>query len=937
MKITTKKLLIVLSLLMPLVLLTGCPNGTVISWANSAEYPTLASRAIYNTAALNNDFADATIYSTATLDDDFEGDTILLVLTRSASRNFTTLTPMDFPELELSEVTCLTPGLEQAQAQIAASLSGRASSLYYGSDWSLDINQFRQIFKLRLANPCRENVLDAIRVLERREDIRSAEPNFNFLADYTFENSFCLDMFELFTTDTTLWNLNAINVGQAHAITSGASTVRVGLLSTGVDVTHPDLGGGKLYPVTPRGANQPTGSQNFRPSCALSPLTDPNGHGTHIAGTIMGRTVGVAPNSRLVSLKVATGTLGTSSYNVYAIIAAIQYAGQIDPVRGGIRIPILNLSLNSTNAHPSIEQAILNYMGLFIMGVGNQAREIRRPFDFNALRGSRIITVGATSMLGSSEQRWESSNWSNTNVCVFAPGHNILSTVPLAVHTSGFRYWHGTSVATPHVAATAALMLFVNPTLTPAQIRMAIINTADRLPNLAANLSVAGGRINAYRALRAIVPITTVNIPAIQGVLAPVVGATPIRTITAANQYTGTVTWSPNHAIFSPGTQYTATIRLTARQGFTFNGVWANFFTVAGAESTSNPANSGVITAVFPMTDTLPVSIPTIQGLPAPVVGATPVRAITATNQYTGTVTWSPNHAVFRPDTQYTATITLTARAGYTFHGVAANFFTAAGATVLNAANSGVVTAVFPMTPPPSRLFGGGSGTSCDPYLIFNEAHLRRIYLYPNRSFELVDNIDLSQGLWSARFFVHNWTPIPEFHGTFEGNGLTISGLSTAGICVAGFNDYSHLLGGAHHFGLFTGRNFGTIRNLNVHAKSWLVYEFHDSSPSNHDLYVGVIAGANFGTIENCNTHCDSASMIYLVSMNVSSHARATRVGGIAGYNAGTIIGSNNYGGIFINTQNPNDANLMNGIFGRNSGTVRNSRNYGSYSWGRRR
>ena len=323
------------------------------------------------------------------------------------------------------------------------------------------------------------------------------------------------------------------------------------------------------------------------------------------------------------------------------------------------------------------------------------------------------------------------------------------------------------------------------------------------------------------------------------------------------------------------------------------------------------------------------VNIPAIQGVPAPVVGAMPVRTITATNQYTGTVTWSPNHAVFRPGTQYTATITLNAEAGYTFHGVAANFFTAAGATVRNAANSGVITAIFPMIPPPSRLFGGGSGTPCDPYLIFNEEHLRSIYLYPDRSFELADNIDLSQGLWRARFFVHNWTPIPEFHGTFEGNGFTISGLSTVGICVAKFNDYSHLLGSAHHFGLFTGRNFGTIRNLNVHAKSWLVYE----SPSNHDLYVGVIAGANFGTIENCNTHCDNASMIYLVSLSVSSHARATRVGGIAGYNAGTIIGSNNYGDIFINTQNPNDANMMNGIFGRNSGTVLNSNNFGHFNW----
>lgn len=93
------------------------------------------------------------------------------------------------------------------------------------------------------------------------------------------------------------------------------------------------------------------------------------------------------------------------------------------------------------------------------------------------------------------------------------------------------------------------------------------------------------------------------------------------------------------------------------------------------------------------------VTEPAIVGVTAPVVGETPVTAITEGKQFTGTVTWSPEGSTFAASTVYTATITLTPKAGYKLDGVAANFFTAAGATsVSNGANSGVVTAVFPAT-----------------------------------------------------------------------------------------------------------------------------------------------------------------------------------------------------------------------------------------------
>jgi len=95
---------------------------------------------------------------------------------------------------------------------------------------------------------------------------------------------------------------------------------------------------------------------------------------------------------------------------------------------------------------------------------------------------------------------------------------------------------------------------------------------------------------------------TVIDIAAIAGVTVPVKGATPVTTITATDQYTGTVTWSGVPVTFLPATTYTATITLTAKPGYTLNGVPADFFTVAGTSSDTNPINSGVISAVFPAT-----------------------------------------------------------------------------------------------------------------------------------------------------------------------------------------------------------------------------------------------------------------------------------------------------------------------------------------------
>ncbi|MDR0951796.1 MAG: S-layer homology domain-containing protein [Oscillospiraceae bacterium] len=108
-----------------------------------------------------------------------------------------------------------------------------------------------------------------------------------------------------------------------------------------------------------------------------------------------------------------------------------------------------------------------------------------------------------------------------------------------------------------------------------------------------------------------------------------------------------------------------------------------------------------------------------IAGVTPPAVGAAPVTAITETAQYTGTVTWSGAPTTFGYSTVYTATITLTPKTNYTFAGVAENFFTVAGATATNDANSGVITAVFPRTDgvpyiPPTPTIPGSGGVNIE-------------------------------------------------------------------------------------------------------------------------------------------------------------------------------------------------------------------------------
>jgi len=291
---------------------------------------------------------------------------------------------------------------------------------------------------------------------------------------------------------------------------------------------------------------------------------------------------------------------------------------------------------------------------------------------------------------------------------------------------------------------------------------------------------------------------TKVTVSAIAGVTPPAMGETPVTTITATDQYTGTVTWSDSPVTFAASTVYTATITLTAKSGYTLTGVAADFFTVTGATSDTNPADSGVVTAVFPATGAVPptvINIAAIVGVTVPVYNATPVTTITATDQYTGTVTWSDSPVTFAPSTTYTATITLTAKSGYTLTGVAADFFTVAGTTSeTNPINSGVITAVFPATDTIFVMSGtGGTAGNNQSFtkgtLIFNMKYVPG-GTFPTGTDDLGGNQTISTPYWMSEteMTYELWNAVRTWATTT--GGYTFANAGVQGDSGAGTNQH---------------------------------------------------------------------------------------------------------------------------------------------------
>lgn len=226
---------------------------------------------------------------------------------------------------------------------------------------------------------------------------------------------------------TISWGVTRVGANLVWGTTTGTD-VKVAVLDTGIDLAHPDL---KVY-----------GGYN-----AIDPLksaNDDNGHGTHVAGIIGALNnsigvIGVGPNINLYAVKALDrrGSGYTSD-----IIEGLDWAIQND-------IKIVNMSLGTNSDIESLHDAIIRARDagiVLVAAAGNDGAAVDFPGAY-----PEVIAVAAI------DSNNNAASWSSRGpeVDLSAPGVSIYSTYKGSI----YKTLSGTSMATPHVAGAAALVL----------------------------------------------------------------------------------------------------------------------------------------------------------------------------------------------------------------------------------------------------------------------------------------------------------------------------------------------------------------------------------------------------------------------------------------------------------------------------------------------
>ncbi|MBU0519824.1 S8 family peptidase [bacterium] len=341
-------------------------------------------------------------------------------------------------------------------------------------------------------------------------------------------------------TDEIAWGVLDINADDVWQMGFTGTGVIVGVLDTGCNYNHVDLAdhmwdGGPQYP------NHGWDFHNND----NDPMDDGSGwsggHGTHCSGSVAsdgtaGSQCGVAPDAQIMAVKVLSGD-GYGSEG--PVISGIDFAAA-----QGADVFSMSLGWQSTGQKYEFRTACNNALAAGLIGAiaaGNEGNSIgwypipgnvRTPGDVpppwlnpdQVLTGglSCVVTIGATnigqSLAGFSSRgpvTWEDVGpWNDYAYAggsmmglidpdVSAPGENIKSLDFQNIY--GYEDgWSGTSMATPHVAGTLALMLDKDPALSPAQLDMYLETTAADWGSPGKDNDYGAGRIDAAAAVSAI-------------------------------------------------------------------------------------------------------------------------------------------------------------------------------------------------------------------------------------------------------------------------------------------------------------------------------------------------------------------------------------------------------------------------------------------------
>jgi subtilisin family serine protease len=319
------------------------------------------------------------------------------------------------------------------------------------------------------------------------------------------------------------WDMQQIHVAEAHAITGGSPTVVVGDIDTGLDFSHPDLA--PNYDAA-NSADCTTGSPT-----PLLPGNDQNGHGTHTAGTIAAAAngigiVGVAPNVKIAGIKAGNDD---GYFFPEAVICSFMWAADhVDVTNNSYFADPWLFNCRNDAAQRAIwkaERRAIRYamqQGVVVVASqGNESTDLSHPRvdlispDFppgseqereitNACAVVPVEVPGVIGVTATSNRSVKSfySSYGVSTADVAAPGGDslffdqsanvpngrVLSTYPsyrpctrqVLDQGATYCYLQGTSMAGPHVAGVAALILSRH-NMQPGAVAARLGNTATRL------------------------------------------------------------------------------------------------------------------------------------------------------------------------------------------------------------------------------------------------------------------------------------------------------------------------------------------------------------------------------------------------------------------------------------------------------------------------
>jgi len=442
----------------------------------------------------------------------------------------------------------------------------------------------------------------------------------------------------------------------AWEITTGSQAVVVGVLDSGIDAAHPDLAP-NLWSAPAGWSLMGCGGGTHGYDALESDCVpqDENGHGTHVAGTIGARgnnATGVTGVNWAVSIMALRFLDSTGSGSLYDEVTAIDYAVRAKQL--GVNLRVLNGSYGSSafsqTEHDAIGYAASNGI-LFVAAAGNAgANNDATPSYPASYDLPNVISVAAT---GNRDELAGFSNYGATSVDLGAPGKDIASTLPTYPvplngnsATAPYGYLSGTSMAAPHVAGAAALVLAAPGlgALTVAGLRARLLDCGDPLPALAGK-TATGKRLNVRRALDGCNAPSPV--PPLTPTPTPPPPAPPVQTYTVTATQTGGGTISPAGSTrYVAGATASYTAVPAANQvflGWTLDGTYVG----STAPLTFAVNNDHTLVAAF-------VTSPTFADVPDDYWAYAPIERFAARGITTGCGTDDQGRRVYCPDRNVT-------------------------------------------------------------------------------------------------------------------------------------------------------------------------------------------------------------------------------------------------------------------------------------------